>query len=172
MTKKFLLTAAAVFATIASVHGGEISDLRKADEEARKEAANKKYAYECVIEKIIPPSKDGDRSYKVNVILNPNGFINVWHTTASGKEYDRAAQYKTNQRTGVLRDGEDWNTSPLFWLGTSVKTADLSMEGRIGTNTKTNNMFYTEILFKKVKGKPVAQLLIDSTCHQIAPPAV
>ena len=170
---KFLLATAAVLATIASVHADEISELRKADEEARVKAAAQKYAYECVITKITPKDKDSDPSYKVNVVVNNTGFVNVWHTTASGKEYDRAKQYNKDQRTGPARDGEDWNTSPLLWLGIHNKSADISMIGKIGTwkQNGIEKMFYFETVYKKVKGKHVPVTSIESACHPIQLPA-
>ena len=162
MTKKFLLAAAAVLVTVASAQAGGISDLRKAEEEAKANAASKEYTYECAITKVTPASSDP--SYKVVVVVNNDGFSSVLHTTASGKSYDRSKQYQ-DLKTGPLRDGEDWGTSPLIWMGTYNQSADLSMVGKIGSSK--DKLFYFETLYKKVKGKQVAQASIESTCHRV-----
>jgi hypothetical protein len=107
MMKKYLLAATAVVMTAVVAQAGGISDMRKA-EEAAKAAQPKEFAYECAITKSSPASNDP--SYKVVVEVNMSGFISILHTTASGKQYDRADQY-TGVVTGPLRKGEDWSTT-------------------------------------------------------------
>jgi hypothetical protein len=122
----------------------------------------KKYAYECVIDRVTPPDRDDkDPSYKINVVVDDTQINQVWHTFRSGKTADRAAQYQAT--SGPLRKGEDWSTSPLVWYGPHKKNSQLMMGGTIGTTG--NKMTYVELLYRGNEKKPVVR--IDSTCHQI-----
>jgi len=162
--KSILLAATAAFVTIASAQAGGIADLRKAADEEKAKEATREYAYECAVTKSAPTTNDP--SYKVVVILDKDGFHKVVHTTASGKTYVRNGQY-SDATTGPLRKDEDWNTSPLVWIGTLDKSKDISMAGEIFTLNNGAKMFYVEKLFKTIKGKKVLQAFIESTCHEV-----
>src|SRR5262249_55472148 len=107
-----------------------------------------------------------DPSYKVVVTLDKDGFHRIVHTTASGKTYVRNGQY-SDATTGPLRENEDWNTSPLIWVGTLDKSKDITMTGEIFTINNGDKMFYVEKLFKTIKGKKFLQAFIESTCHAV-----
>jgi hypothetical protein len=155
MTKITLLIAVASVAIAASASAQTM--------DGTKPPEAKKYAYECAVTKSSPATDDP--SYKVVVLVEePDSIFSVVHTTASGKYYDRANQY-TDVKTGPLRENEDWVTSPLIWIGTYSKSPDLSMVGMIGSSK--DKLFYRETLYKKIKGKQVAQASIESTCHQV-----
>jgi hypothetical protein len=162
--KTILLAATAAFVMIASAQAGGIADLRKAEDEVKAKEATKEYTYECAVTKSNP--MPNDPSYKVTIVLDKDGIRRVIHTTASGKTYVRNQQYP-DAKTGALRENEDWNTSPLIWIGTFNKSPDISMVGKIGTVDNGKKMIYLESLYKTIKGKKVVQAFIESTCHEV-----
>ena len=128
-----------------------------------KEVA-REYAYECAVTKSVPAPNDP--SYKITITLDKDGIHKVVHTTASGKTYVRNQQY-SDAKTGALRENEDWNTSPLIWIGTFNKSSDITMTGKIGTIDNGKKLVYLEGLYKTIKGKKVIQAFIESTCHEV-----
>jgi hypothetical protein len=162
--KTILLTATAAFVMIASAQAGGIADLRKAQEEEKAKEVAREYAYECAVTKSVPAPNDP--SYKITITLDKDGIHKVVHTTASGKTCVRNQQY-SDAKTGALRENEDWNTSPLIWIGTFNKSSDITMTGKIGTIDNGKKLVYLEGLYKTIKGKKVIQAFIESTCHEV-----
>src|SRR5262249_47218266 len=112
MTKLLLATTAAV--ALATTTAASAGTFAKVD-------LNGDLAFECSMVKVIPVEKsDRDPIYKINLMVDGQGFSGVVHTSVAGKEWDRTDQY-SNLKT--------WRNESLWgWTGWSAKY-QVSMKG-------------------------------------------
>ena len=154
---KYLLAATAAVAMVASAAAQTMDDTGNNNKD------NQEYWYECSVTKVTPSDKDKDPGYKINLYFFANGeklFKRVVHTTRSGAQYNRVAQYTVADKDNYINE-----KGANVWFGTSIKNPSLTMGGIFGWVKGNPNPIYTEYLMRGREKKPF--MVIESACHQI-----
>jgi hypothetical protein len=141
---KFLTSTAVLLALAANANAGTF---RSAIQEE-----NAWRAYECVVVKVTPPDRDRDPGYKVNINIYDGEFESVFHTTVSGKTYDRTEQY-VDLKTGK-------NGATYWWSGWSRKYQHIKMTGTV--TRERGQVIYTEFVQRGNK----LETVIRTVCHK------
>jgi hypothetical protein len=110
---------------------------------------------ECVVAKVVPPDRDRDPGYKVNLSADfePGSgrvlMFDVIHTTTSGKRYRRSDQYENGNLSGD-RNRIQWSG----WRG-NVKMVGTLLFDR-------GRWFYIEQVGKNGR----VETTINTVCHE------